>query len=462
MLLLAQFEVIQQIVTGYVNTLGPGQFAALFVLLCLTAYIVAGARTKLALVCLLALALLTTADNKAVASSAQLGRWYFLFLAAFTALMRPAPSDFLSLALLAAYATFNLLGILLTTSIEQGLVRAVFYVVAIFAFLYSLGTARYKIEDLISLLRQMAIVGVLLSLAHLASIVLLPGATGIGRFKGFFVSPQPMSLATAAVTLPMIWVLLSKAAGRWFWVILAATLVNVTVMIASTQRTGLFSLAASTVALLAFYRARGALLAIGGTGIFALVLYPLIGTLVSTDFLSERLSSFDTQGRYEIWQIAWEKSLESPLIGHGTGSATDFSETTFGKKFHQAYLAALYDGGIIGLALFMSLIARAFMVSFVLRRSPDERHRAIGAFGVASTLQAFIQGLAETALADTTNETATLFYITFGIVSAALTMRAGATVQPRQVASAAATPAIGAKTALPPNHYSLVGGSQSQ
>lgn len=466
MLLLAQFEVIQQIVGGYLDTLGPAQFAGLFLVLCVTAYIIAGARTHLALLILLTLSLLTTADNRALASSAQLGRWYFLFLAGFTALMRPAPGDVVTLSVLAAYAVFNLVGIVLTTSIEQGLVRAIFYIVAVPAFTYSMGAARFKLDDLVLLLRRASIVGVILAVMHVIFMAIFGGGTGIARFKSFYTSPQTMSLATAAITLPMIWLLISKSAGKWFWIILGATMINILVMIASTQRTGLFSLAISSMILLGFYRARGALIAIGGGGIFAVALYPLIGMLVSTDFLAERLTSLDTQGRFEIWQIAWEKSLESPLIGHGTGAATDFSEKNFGKKFHQAYLSALYDGGIIGLVLFVAIIGRGLLVSWTLRKSKDERHRAIGAFGVASIFQVASQGFAETALADTTNETATLFYITLGIVSAALTMRAAeATRQAAPRTAPAAAPGfarVGGQAALPPNHYSLASGPQQQ
>jgi len=420
MLVLAQFKTISKIFERFGEALGPGMFAGMLVLLGITFFILAGRRTHVALLCVLCLALLTVAQNEAIASLAQLGRWYFLALAAVVALMRPGPGRPLLVALLVIYALFNLVGVVYTPDFESGLVRAIFYVLAIPAFLLSLGPPAHTIESQLRFVRLLGLVGVVLALLHAYFVGLAPQGRGIQRFASFYESSQLMSLGTATVTLPMIWVLLSKRAGRLFLPFLVATLVNLTVMIASTQRAGLFSLAGATAILLVFYRARGALIALAGGTAFVLIAWPIVTFLVSEEFLMQRFGSFEAKGRAYYWQIAVEEGSKSPIIGHGSGAATDYARKHFGKKFHQAYLAIFYDFGLLGLSAFIAMIVVAMVYAFRLARSRDPDRKALGVFLLASLAQVAAQGLVETGLADTANQTATLFYLSLGLVAGAM------------------------------------------
>lgn len=432
-MLLAQFEVITQILSGYAENLGVVELLALFVVLAVTVYVLAGARTDVAIVCLLTLSLLTTADAKGLAHTATLGRWYFLFLAAISALLRPGPGDGGLIGLLSAYAAINVVGLVYGPSFENGLVRALFFLAAIPAFMLSLGPPRFTMDSLIKFIRMIAVVGIVLAALHTWFILIAPQGGGISRFKSFYTSPQTMSLATAAVTLPMVWLLLSKSAGRWFWPVLFGALVNVVVMVASTQRTGLFSLGGATVLMLIFYRSRGLLIALGAAAAFGLIAMPIVRYLVASPLLTERLTSFDPAGRSEIWSVAFAGAMENPITGHGSGAGTYFSETNFGKKFHQAYLQVFYDFGIPGLLVFLALIGRGVFIAWTLARDHDPKRKAIGVFLIAGIAQVCAQGLFETSMADTTNETATLFFISLGVAAGAARMPK-ATWTPQQIA----------------------------
>ncbi|MFN0135507.1 MAG: O-antigen ligase family protein [Phycisphaerae bacterium] len=458
MMLLAQFEIITTILSKYTESMGFGQLSALFGVLVLTGYIVATQNTRLALLVLLTLSLFTTADNSAIASAASLGRWFFLGLAALTALMRPAPVDGGTLGLLGAYAIINLVGMLYSESLENGLVRAIFYILAIPAFLMCFGRARNGPDDLLKFLRTISVVGVILAVVHVFFIA-GGGGSGISRFKSFFTSPQTMSMATTTVTIPMIWLLLSKQAAGWFWPVAGAVLVNLLCMIASTQRTGLFSLGGAVVVMLFFFRARGALIALLVGGGFFVVALPLLGKLVDADFLADRLGSLDSTGRSEIWAAAFERAMESPVLGWGSGSASAWSERNFAKKFHQAYLQAFFDGGLVGISVFMALVIRGIWLSYRVTKAKDEKIRVIGIYTLAATLAVAAQGIVETSLADTTNETATLFYLSLGISAAALQMSRYANTSPTSTpAGRAPAVALPQPRRLPPNHYANPGG----
>lgn len=423
MLSLAQVTALDRILTNFAESLTAWHFLALLGVLGLSLYVMITRKTTVALLMLFCLSLITTVANPAVASGAALGRWYFLALAAFCALQRPGAASSLLVGLMAVWAAMNLFGVMLSPDKTTALIRAAYFIVALPAYMLSLGPPGQSPDSLIRFLRSAALAGVVLAGLHLLFVVVIPPGGGLMRFTSFFDRPQTMSLATASITLIMIWTLFSGNAGRYFMLILGGVLVNLVVMIASTQRAGLFSLLGAIAVMLGFYRLRGALLALIGGGMIALALGPLIGNLVAENYLEKRLGSLDTSGRSQIWSVGIQESLRSPVIGHGSGAATYFSGVVIGMKFHQAYIATLYDFGLIGLLIFLSLIVATLGGAFQLARRPTPKIKSLGVFCFSAMTMCAVVGLVETGISDTLNQTATLFYIVIGMVAALQTMR---------------------------------------
>lgn len=64
---------------------------------------------------------------------------------------------------------------------------------------------------------------------------------------------------------------------------------------------------------------------------------------------------FDSAGRFETWPIVIEKSGDAPWFGHGVGESAPFILSIWAPidKPHNEYLKMLYEGGFIGLSLFV-------------------------------------------------------------------------------------------------------------
>jgi len=422
--LLAADSIIQRITTRFANNLDVGLLSALLAALGISFYIIVQRRVYLALLCMLTVGLFTAAENEAVSSAALLGRWYFLGLACLVALTRIGPGAGAMFGLTAAWAALNLIGAVYSPGIEQGFVRGLYFSLILVGVMMSFGPPHTTTEDVVKFIRGMALSGALLALLHLIFLAKSGGA-GLGRYTSFYAASQPMSLATATVCLPMIWTLLSKRGGKLFPLILGGLLINIIVLIASTQRTAMFSLAGATAIMLMFYQARGAILAVVvGAGI-VLIVVPVAKALTSQEFVAERFGSLDTKGRYYMWQIAFKEAMGSPIIGHGSGAATYFGQGEFGRKFHQAYLAVFYDFGVVGLFVFLAMIASGTLYGLGLARSRDPTRKSIGVFTVAALAMVSATGLVETGLADTANQTAVLLYFS-------LAMAAGVSRLPEQ------------------------------
>lgn len=422
MLLLGAESVLQKLLERVEENFGVGMMLGIGVAVGVTLYLVVARKTQIALLLMLTLSLLTTANNPSLSTAALFGRYYFLFLAAALTMTRASPGHPALLTLAILYAAMNMFGMLYTPDITTGLVRAGFVVLMIPAFMFAFGPQTHTVASLLKFVQLVAMVGVVLALLHAYFIGIAPQGGGISRYASFFSSAQTMSLATATVTLPMAWALLTKNAGKLFVPILIGFLVNVTTIVASTQRTALFSLAGAIGVMLLFYRSRGALLAVLLGTFFAVVIMPIVSYLVSADFLAQRLGSIDPAGRAHIWEVALKESLDSPFFGHGSGAATHFSSEQFGKKFHQAYLAIFFDFGLLGLLIFLSLLITSIFFAFKVACSRDPQRRALGVFLLASLAQVSAQGFVETGLADTANQTATQFYLAVGMVAGAILM----------------------------------------
>ncbi len=68
--------------------------------------------------------------------------------------------------------------------------------------------------------------------------------------------------------------------------------------------------------------------------------------------LTERLLSTDLTGREGLWETGLYSCFQSPLLGHGEGSASMVADQTF----HNGYLIAWYNTGLLGLCALVSFL----------------------------------------------------------------------------------------------------------
>jgi O-antigen ligase len=81
--------------------------------------------------------------------------------------------------------------------------------------------------------------------------------------------------------------------------------------------------------------------------------------------------------RFGEWSAAWERILQSPIIGHGFGVKFYFFDltrevTTVKSHIHNTYLGILYRHGLIGLVLFLGFYIRGAWFSYRLARMTNE------------------------------------------------------------------------------------------
>lgn len=405
----------------FFDNFGIGHVIALLALTIFTGWAIMKQRADVVILLMICTSLLTTAGNAGVATGAFVARWYFLGIAAIIALMRLGRPNPLIASFMILWVLANIFGMVYTpgVALERAGIRAMFYLLALPACIYAMSPPTMDLKQLRQIIINLAILGVIMSGLHFVFVLIAPQGGGVSRFGSFYASTQGMSIATGMVTLPIVWVLMSKAAGKWYPIFLGALLVNLTVMIASAQRTAMFTLVGAVVIMLAFYRKRGALLAILGVGGIGLVAMPVITYLASGKYLAERFTSVDPAGRSDIWAWALMAAMKSPLIGHGSGSGASIATELFGKKFHEAYLQTLYDLGFAGILVFVGMIVVGAVIAFRVTWSKNEKVQSIGVFCFCAIAMVAAQGLAETGLADTANPTAMMMFVTLGLASGA-------------------------------------------
>jgi O-antigen ligase len=77
-----------------------------------------------------------------------------------------------------------------------------------------------------------------------------------------------------------------------------------------------------------------------------------------------------TSLRPEIWREIWRHALEAPIFGHGLtpNVHVKFENIRLFQTAHNAYLQVFWQGGAIGLGLFLALLAMALRQAWILGR----------------------------------------------------------------------------------------------
>jgi O-antigen ligase len=92
--------------------------------------------------------------------------------------------------------------------------------------------------------------------------------------------------------------------------------------------------------------------------ILLLVLWSLIpvGTISRLETVAASIGSADFGSRGLLWREAFKLFLAHPILGNGSGSVT----VTIGSEAHNIFLSILAETGLIGIILFLSIIAIVF------------------------------------------------------------------------------------------------------
>ncbi len=205
------------------------------------------------------------------------------------------------------------------------------------------------------------------------------------HFAGYLVMAAPLAIGFALEALTRLrqaWarsrrglLLLGEAEGLAFARAGAAVMVIVAGLVASRSRGGVsaFALAVVAMALAAPGRRRAA---------FAIL--PLVGVGVAWIGLGGVIEAFQVRGiqasRLDLWRDMLPMVPHFPLLGVGWNAfATAYPwyqtvwKTDWIGEAHNDYLQALTDGGLVGVALVMALVALVLRAALArARRSPLE------------------------------------------------------------------------------------------
>jgi O-Antigen ligase len=95
----------------------------------------------------------------------------------------------------------------------------------------------------------------------------------------------------------------------------------------------------------------------------------------STTNLTARLFSLSSNGRTELWHVAWQEVKAHPVLGAGAGSYERYylvhrTTTVQVQDAHSLYLKTLAELGPLGLALLLAMLALPLVAAVRMRRHP--------------------------------------------------------------------------------------------
>lgn len=162
-----------------------------------------------------------------------------------------------------------------------------------------------------------------------------------------------------AFTLFAFWCMLNASLSRWQrYLGAAAAMICLATTILTGSRAPLLALTVVGIAIAAAEKRWS---------------YGVLVTTISAIILTvfwDRLSERGVSLRPEIWRYVWEQCLAHPWFGAGLSRAPIEVPTSAGIKYntHNIFLAVFYQGGGIGLLLFMAVIGTTLYRSWHIRR----------------------------------------------------------------------------------------------
>jgi len=295
---------------------------------------------------------------------------YYLLLAAPTLLaLLGRPRDIKDLFTSPLIAAFFLFGLYTAISLAWSstddafgsLVKRPIYV--LFLFFSAALLAQQAPQRLLFSLKASAIFA---SLAGAAALGFHLYNGGAGRLSGYGALYNPLLSSHVYGFFAALW------AGYWFngkSVFNPLALISLSILavllLETGSRTPIMALTTCLLWLVIAHWNRRSLIALAAVavvGILLINLYP------------DELTSRGLSSRPEIWGKAWLQILEAPWLGQGYDAPLSIWITAHNYAMadpHNMLLAVLYYGGAVGLALWLSLYAVAFIFAWRNRKEPS-------------------------------------------------------------------------------------------
>jgi O-antigen ligase len=135
--------------------------------------------------------------------------------------------------------------------------------------------------------------------------------------------------------------------------------------------------------------------------------------LSSLEYVAGRYSTqTGLSGRDFLWQMAWNFISRNIFMGHGSGGADLVTQ----DLFHNSYLEAWYNGGIVGFVAFLAALGRAIYVGFALLRRVDKDIKIEIALSFGFVLGVCFVGFFEGVVAGASTITVILLMVTTTIM----------------------------------------------
>jgi O-antigen ligase len=248
----------------------------------------------------------------------------------------------------------------------------------------------------IVLLRWMRAAAVVGALGYLVTVALLgPGSNGFYEARNVGI----LAWLAMAVSVPL------AIQSRRGLVVPALLVVTCTLSLSRTS-TAVCLLLALGLALRPaqkglFRRIAVSVAVVGVLGFLAVTRFPpLRDRFLHNDNESIAGLPIGTSGQSNIWRVVWDSIEQSPIYGHGVGTAMGVVSDAFGPDYiahpHNDYLRLWHDFGILGLALWLSAMCILGVGAFRRWRSAtnasDQAIHLAAGLGVIGLLASILTG----------------------------------------------------------------------
>lgn len=222
------------------------------------------------------------------------------------------------------------------------------------------------------------------TISALVSIIYYISTDSSGRLPGYRALYNPLLTSHVyGMFTAMSVALLFTVREKRLLAVLFSLACLLSLLLLTGSRTPLLALACTFAWLILLYRNRTAMIALACTIAFGALLI-----LLSPESITSRGLSY----RPEIWHQAWLQISERPWLGHGYDHMMVFWVQGIDYAFadpHNMELAILFSGGLIGLALWLTLYAVALLFAW------RNRDHTLTVIASAALIFGFAAGLTE-------------------------------------------------------------------
>jgi exopolysaccharide production protein ExoQ len=237
----------------------------------------------------------------------------------------------------------------------------------------------------------------------------------LNRFNWFYLSPVEVGVYLAFAILVVVGFLLRTREGR-LWprpVYVAALVILVTALVATGTRGAAIGCISGLLVLLATVR--------GPRGRIDLLVVGVVLTVIVVLGFSNEILAFAARGedsqqlltlnsRANLWALAFQAFQQDPIFGHGLGASRGLFLATIGLGGgHNAFVNALVDNGVLGTAIFVTLLLMVGMA--LLRLVRLHRMRTDPGLLLAILTFAIVDGLTYEGLAAPANASSVWLFV---------------------------------------------------